>query len=244
MLMITDQTRRVILDGAENVRDLGGYPTNNGKMTRWGKYYRGDSLHRLTITSQKTLYNLGIRTVIDLRFPNEGAYRFVDTVKIDYVNIPLHNPEQLKTEKPTNLVDLYRLILETKQNPIRKIMQLLAAAEDHAVLFHCKAGKDRTGVIAALLLDVAGVPHNIIAEDYALTNRYRTITEEMVNDRPPFMDESQYRSLLQCHPEYMLEFLEYLGRRYQNAAGYLKTIGLHPDEIRMLKQHIVDDQPG
>lgn len=237
-----NDSRHIKFEGTNNLRDLGGYPTRDGKVTKWGKYLRSDSLHNLSVESQQQLYERGIRSVIDLRFPDEGKYKNFDRLPFTYMNVSLLDPATAKSTVPKSLVEMYCNMLETSQEQIYQIMKHFADSGDDTVLFHCKVGKDRTGLIAAFLLDIAGVPRDIIVEDYALTSVYLPITEEAINQRPAHFNVEQYKKMLQCEPEYMLEFLEYLDSHYGNTAGYLKKIGMTEEDMEAIRRHFVVDK--
>jgi len=174
MEMTVHTERRVVqVEGAYNVRDLGGYRTRNGQITRWGVLYRADGLHRLTEESQQALIDKGIRTVIDLRGSREVEQKrnvLRDSDRVRYHNVSLLNPAAPRNAQMNHLGDLYVHLIDHAQVELRRVFSLLAEQNGHAALFHCAAGKDRTGVVAALLLELAGVPHETIAEDYAIVS--------------------------------------------------------------------------
>lgn len=240
--MQVDQSRHIKLEGTNNLRDLGGYPTKDGKITKWGKYFRSDSLHNLSPVHQQHLYEKGIRSVVDLRFSDEGKYQNFEQLPFAYMNVSLLDPATAKTTVPKTLVEMYCNMLVTSKQQIYQIMKHFADSGDDAVLFHCKVGKDRTGLIAAFLLDIAGVPRDVIVEDYALTSVYLPITEEAIKQRPAHFTVEQYTKMLQCEPEYMHEFLKYLDNHHGNAEGYLKEIGMTEQEIETLRDHFVVDK--
>lgn len=235
------RNRRIEIEGASNIRDLGGYFTKDGKRTKWGKYVRSDSLHKLPIKSQNSLREYGVRYVVDLRYPEEGTYQLEEQLNIKYWNVPLHNPAEVKVEKITTLVDLYCRLIDNRQQEIYQIMQHFINTEDKTVLFHCKAGKDRTGIIAALLLDLVGVPKETIIQDYAMTAEARELINELRKARPSYANANEYEALLQCRPEFMEEFLHYLYKNYGNSEQYLQTIGLEKDELEEIKYHFIEE---
>lgn len=222
-----NRNRRIEIQGASNVRDLGGYFTKDGKRTKWGKYVRADSLHQLPIKSQNSLREYGVRYVVDLRYPDEGTYQLEEQLNIQYWNVPLHNPADLKKERINTLVELYCQLIDTRQDKIYQVTQHFVSTDDKTVLFHCKAGKDRTGIVAALLLDLVGVPRETIVQDYAMTSQFNNLLDKLRKARPSYVDSERYEALLQCPPEFMEEFLDYLYENYGNGEDYLKTIGLH-----------------
>jgi protein-tyrosine phosphatase len=238
------QHRRLKISGTYNVRDIGGYPTKDGEFTQWGKYYRADSIHQLPVESRKLLLQKGIDLIVDLRFPHEGAYHFHQELGIKYVNISLHNPVDLRTEKPKSLLELYCNIIDSKQESVYLIFQSFIAEQGKAILFHCKSGKDRTGIIAALLLDLVGVPHEIIVEDYALSATYLLPLLEERRSRLAALHGIKDTTLLESRPETMREFLKYLNKRYASAEGYLKKIGISEMEIELLRKDFIGNGLG
>lgn len=163
------RTRRwETLIGPANARDLGGYATVDGRVTRWGQLWRSDSLHCLDDAGVAELVRGGVRTVLDLRNTHE-AREFPVRVgeHVRYVHMPLRFGEPI-----LSLGSLYRSMVDDYGEDLRAILGQLAEPGALPALFHCAVGKDRTGVVSALLLGVAGVPHATIAEDYALSAGY------------------------------------------------------------------------
>ncbi|MFC4023516.1 tyrosine-protein phosphatase [Oceanobacillus longus] len=237
-----DQRRFVSLIGTLNFRDLGGYPTTDGKYTQWGKYFRSDSIDRLPLESQKALIQKGIGLIIDLRYPHEDPYSFYEELGIKYVNIPFLNPVKIKEEAPKSLLELYCNIIDKNQKSIYQVIQHFIAEKDKAVLFHCAAGKDRTGIFAALLLDLVGVSQQMIAENYALSATYlHPQLEERwrkLSVRYGIVD----KAILDSEPETMLAFLQYINKKYKNTEGYLKEIGIENWEIKLLKKKFIGNE--
>ena len=243
----TDTQRRVALENAHNVREIGGYATASGASTRLGRIFRGDSLHRLSAHDQARLRERGIRTVIDLRRDDEIASApnvFADTQDIAYHHISLFvtRPSVGVREGkfPLSLAEVYRYILETGQAPMHLVMSEILASEG-AVLFHCTAGKDRTGLVAALLLDLAGVDHEDIIRDYALTETYiEPLMHELRENRPAAMPLELYVKLLDAKPEFMRDTLTHLDATYGGGAGYLRALGWRDEDVQRLRDVIVE----
>src|SRR5688572_11475261 len=174
--MSLGETRPRVLgwDGCLNARDLGGYPTRNGQETRWGAIVRSDNLTPLTAAGRQALVAYGVRTVIDLRRPSETAefanpYAEPGPHDVAYANVPFERPAADPDREPDSLAAQYRWMLDTFPGGVAAIVTAIARAPAGGVLIHCMGGKDRTGLIAALLLDLAGVERAVIGEDYALT---------------------------------------------------------------------------
>ena len=174
-------SRWLDVPGAYNVRDLGGYLTTDGKTTRWRAFLRADSLHNLSESTKSALIEYGVRTVIDLRRTNEtvdtpNALADMDDTQYFHLNMIGDTnppgyiappPDEWTTPELTS--DIYRVLLDQRQEVISETLVTLANSKGHTAIYHCAAGTDRTGIISALLLGLAGVPADTIAKDYALS---------------------------------------------------------------------------
>lgn len=173
--METGRDRLVALEGCLNFRDLGGYPAADGRRLRWGLVYRSDSLHALTPRDLARLgADLRIRDVVDLRTPAERAAepsRGLEALSLRHHHLPLYDGTEAGGERPGLALDeIYFLLLRFAHQRVVRVLATLSEAEGPAV-FHCAAGKDRTGIIAATLLGLLGVDDEVIVADYALTSR-------------------------------------------------------------------------
>ncbi len=182
-----DHSRHIQFSGAKNFRDLGGYSTTDGRTVRWGVLYRSDSLHKLTSKDLQKLASLKLSCVFDFRSENEMAHepdRLPGGVKLmllpmlDASTKVWHEQrndmvKNMKTLNPAEFLCATNSELATKFTPeYTRFYQELLESKGSPILFHCAAGKDRTGFAAATLLRILGVPCNIILQDYLLTNRY------------------------------------------------------------------------
>ncbi|WP_436772489.1 tyrosine-protein phosphatase [Yinghuangia sp. YIM S09857] len=182
--------RHVAFDRLHNFRDLGGYPAADGLVVAWGRLYRADSLGKLrgddASADRERFAALGIRTVVDLRYPWEIAKRgrVPEQDGLDYHNLSIeHRPYDQAALGPdvdveTFLVEKYAEVAADGVKEIRGALDVLAAAAGPAV-FHCTSGKDRTGIIGALVLTLLGVDDEVIVADFALTG---LATERLVAD--------------------------------------------------------------
>jgi protein-tyrosine phosphatase len=175
--------RNLGLRGARNFRDLGGYQVLGGARTRWGRVFRSDALI-LEDLDFDTFASLGIRTVYDLRSdqerestpnrlpdPSSHISELVSLMSESAAPPPL---DELIGDGEAFLADVYLHILKRSATSLGRILSGLADETRLPAVFHCAAGKDRTGMVAALLLSVLGVPEQDILDDYELTSRYRT----------------------------------------------------------------------
>jgi protein-tyrosine phosphatase len=235
--------RHVAVAGTFNIRDLGGYASGEGQ-TRWRRLLRADGLHRLDAAGMATLTGEGVRTVIDLRRDHELESHpnpFRDNPDVAYHNVSLF--DALDPAGMTGgdvLLDLYLAALTTRHGPIAQALTLIADASEGIVLFHCTAGKDRTGLIAALMLALAGVETAVIAEDYALTGAMiAPLLETFVADAVARgTDIESFRPLLACDPQTMAATLAFLIDNHGSVEAYLRSIGLSDDTIDRLKARL------
>ena len=245
-----DPKRRLEIEGAHNVRDLGGYRTLDGGCTRWLRFLRADSLHRLSPVAQTALLDYGVRTVIDLRRTSETQTEpnvFARSAVVEYHHLNMIGDEDLgieplpeETEKPRQIAHGYCGYLDKCQVQVERILETLANAGNQAALFHCAAGKDRTGMISALLLGLAGVPKETIAADYGLSARYLVVRYLTYPEADPEIRTWADYQRTSCPPETMLLVLDYLESIYGGVEGYVRTVGLSEDQIGRLRDRTVE----
>jgi protein-tyrosine phosphatase len=233
------------LEGAYNVRDVGGYLTDDGRITRWRRLLRADGMHRLTEEAQRTLLETGLRTIIDLRRPREAENQpnvFATATTLRYRHMPLYQILVGDNDERT-LGEIYRWVVDECQPQIAAVIRLLADPDALPGLVHCTAGKDRTGVIIALLLGAVNVPAETIVADYALSaeNLRGEFTEETrrrvtVAGR----DWEKYQRLLISPEEFMRDLLAHLDARYGGVQQYLRTIGIDGEELAILRDMLTE----
>lgn len=244
--MQLENTRHLPIKGTFNVRDLGGYTTAAG-ATRWRRILRADGLHRLDQEGMEALVAEGVATVVDLRHPGELEIQpnpFSTHGGVRYHNVSLFEALAPRPQPGEDvLLLLYRLALDTRQPAIAEVLTLIADAGPGAVLFHCTAGKDRTGIMAALLLAIAGVEAAIIVQDYALTGEMiGPMVEEIIADAVARgADAKAFRPMLAADPATMAATVAYLNEKYGSATSYLETIGLSADTITRLRHRLTGD---
>lgn len=244
-----ERTRHLEWEGCYNVRDLGGYATQDGGVTRWGAVVRTDNLARLTEAGRASLVDYGVRSIVDLRRPDElmehpNPFAAPGDHDIVYTNVSLIDPARSAPENFTTLANDYTHILDDFAPAMAQIMTVIAQAPAGTVLIHCMAGKDRTGMVAALLLDLAGVPGETIAEDYALTAEYlRPLDEDWLTNGPGDREE-RVSQLARLAPraEVMAEVLSHLGERYGGIEPYLLGAGVAPKDIERIRARLVESE--
>jgi protein-tyrosine phosphatase len=242
--MMNTSPRCLEIEGVYNLRDIGGYATRDGRQTRWQTVFRSDSLHQLTPFGQRSLLATGLRTVIDLRRQDEVDAEpdvLMNSPEVSFVHVPLlQSPASsaaMQAFAPIeNLLDLYRLILNHAQEPMRLVFQQISDSIDNPVLVHCSAGKDRAGLVIALLLDLANVAPETIATDYELTRERLAPYLDQYRQKAATagLDIERHERMLECRADTMLATLEHLYQRYAGTEGYLLNIGLTEKTIDRL----------
>ncbi|MDX1417822.1 MAG: tyrosine-protein phosphatase [Candidatus Promineifilaceae bacterium] len=232
---------------AYNIRDLGGLPLQGGGLTKTRAIIRADILHRLTAQGRQQLLDYGVRTIIDLRKPDEVAREpsavFADpSTAPTYLNIPLqrHNAQvETLMADAASMAELYCLLLDHNQTAVAEIMRAIAAAPPGGVIFHCHAGKDRTGIIAALLLKLAGAEHEAILDDYTASQQRLWPLYEKLAAAAGGEDKvnPHYKPLLD--PQTIAAALAYLRSIYGGVQKYLLGGGLTAAEVDHLRKRLV-----
>ncbi len=174
---VAQPARKLPLSGCVNFRDLGGYRTADGRQIRWRTLFRADGLTRLDADDCAQLADVGLVTVIDLRTVDEVEQRGrfpEDAFEVEYHHLPLTDvlppPEDLQRyDEPIFVTSRYRQLFTEGSPSLARAVEVLAEPGALPAVFHCSAGKDRTGILAALVLGFLGVPHDVIVDDYALS---------------------------------------------------------------------------
>lgn len=232
------------LEGAKNTRDLGGYPTAAGGFTVSGRFLRSDAPHALSAADLDRLVGLGLHTVVDLRSPDEAARKpskLAGAPGLRYLSIPLvddvgaHGATRAEEEGFGSMADLYRALLSRAGDRFAMVFEAFAASEGLS-LFNCAAGKDRTGLVAMLLLDLVGVPGDLIVADYAATAVYMApVFDAQRNDfKSRGIEVPKY--YFDSKPEDMVATLALLWDTYGGAAAYLRANGLGEGALRRVAE--------
>jgi protein-tyrosine phosphatase len=236
--------RRLDWPDCRNTRDLGGLPIPGG-LTRAGILVRSDNLQSLNAAGQGAMVAYGVTTVIDLRSesevatsPSPFASLEPDTQTPIYAHMPLiDDATMLKLGEASNMFDRYLMMLERRPAAFSAIFSTLARTEG-TVVFHCFAGKDRTGMVAAMSLALAGVDVEAIAADYAETDLQMAARyEEWLAAASPEQLQAM-RDDLSCPPQRIVGVLEHLGRRWGGVEGYLQAAGIPPADISQLRSKL------
>ncbi len=234
-----------------NFRDLGGYPTASGQPVRQGVLYRADGLFRLTGEDITRFGELNLRSVLDLRRPDEldSDGRVPHGPSVTYHNVCLQVAPWTAAEvgdegMPRYLADRYAEIVEegARTGAMGTVLRLIADSSRAPVVFHCAAGKDRTGVVAALVLALLEVSDETIAEDYAASrtaeDRYRVWLSVNRPDLKPLTGNNP------APAEAMHSFLTELRARYGSVVDYTEHAGLTATHRTALREHLLERRSG
>ncbi len=252
---MTQHPRRVLSwESCFNVRDVGGYEMPSGGRTRWRSFVRADNLCRLTSDGRASLVAYGVRTVIDLRAPFERridpspfAPAGAGAGEVAYLHLPLLDRDGTEAnvwaavDAAPSVDAMYSLIMERCRTQIGDAISAVAVAPEGGVLVYCHAGKDRTGLIAALVLAVVGVPYATIAKDYALSERclqplYASQLQREGDPEKRVALERQLRSPLNtARAHTMLTLLARLDEHHGGACEYLRGAGVGSSELGHLR---------
>ena len=249
--------RFILLEGGRNFRDVGGYRTADGRTVRRGRFYRSGSLGRLTPAGEARLEQLGIGAIIDLRSTEERASDTNSRLTAagmgywarDYAfsqgNIVarMRNPaNQSPTAARRIMLDAYRNFPREQAPGYRQLFARLASnsgATAAAVVVNCSAGKDRSGLAAALVLTALGVPYSDVRRDFMLSNGapgMNSLAQAMAGVLPP----AAVRPLLGVEPAYLDAAFTQIRRDYGSVNGYLRReLGVGPNEIRQLRARLL-----
>jgi protein-tyrosine phosphatase len=240
-------SRVLEVPGSGNFRDLGGYAMAGGRVRR-RTLMRADALSELTAAGRERLVELGVRTVVDLREPIERELDPDRTAGLGIVKVerPLFE-DRVDVMTVRGLRGLYRELIEVCGDRIATAIGAVAQSGALPGVIHCSAGKDRTGVVCALLLAAIGVGTEDIAADYALT------AETLVG---PIRERVRHRALaagmteqavavaMDSPAELMLETLEFVERAHGGAATYLEAAGIGAERLESLRLALLDPYPA
>lgn len=241
--------RLITFEGVSNFRDLGGYDTEEGGRLRWSRLYRSSNLSGLTEADQQLFEALGIRTVIDLRSAEEQALRpnriRSPLVRTEMMTIPPQVPAHVAAALPDDetgaaacrglLTDIYRSYARNYARVIGNFLRTVSAVGGQPVLFHCSAGKDRTGIMSAILLLALDVPLEKVRTDYLLSR-------EHFRPFPRTYPKMVQAVLDGVEDSYLTAFLEEVGYfRMPRDRLFTDVFGLRDGDRRALKNLLVED---
>jgi protein-tyrosine phosphatase len=243
------ELRRLDLQGPVNFRDLGGYPAADGRTVRRRHLFRSDTLHRLTEADVERVHGLGVTTIIDFRTSHElesSGWGGIELLSAQHLHLPtfdttrplLEDDEILKTL--ISAPDAYMSMLRNGAGAYSAALHHVARSEE-PVVFFCAAGKDRTGVFAALVLGLIGVSDDDIVADYALTGE--VIEKIHALREPTRLPEGRTyelgQDLTNAYPESMSRTIERLNDEWGGWDGYADAIGVDADVVAELRGRLL-----
>jgi protein-tyrosine phosphatase len=240
-------SRHIPLQGAHNFRDLGGYRAGDLEV-RWGRLYRSDALHRLTVDDVTTLRGLGLRWIVDLRPPGEAASTGrgrMAAEPVGYLELSASRDDERRPDTRAGgdeLVERYLSYLDTGGTAFAGALHHMADADHYPMVFHCFFGKDRSGVLAALVLGCLGVDRQAIVDDYALSDiAMGSLLASLAID-PVYRDTIARTppSRLAASATTMDRFLQRIQERYGGAAGWARQAGIPSGEIETLRRLLLE----
>ena len=245
--------RRLLWGGCLNIRDLGGHPTEDGGETRFGRIVRADNVRRLSEEGWHALVGYGVRTVLDLRYVVEREADPPSELPVDVVHLSLFGEYD---EEWWNAIDrraaderdfaaatrlVYTELLERNGRELAGAITAVAAAPPGGVLVHCVGGKDRTGLVSALLLRLAGVRVDDIAADYALSAEYLAPRHERwLAEARDEVDRERARRLAATPAESMQAVLTELDARHGDVGAYLRAGGATGEALARARARLRD----
>ena len=245
--------RRIVMDGPSNFRDLGGYPTLDGSYTRWGQVFRSDGLHELSDADHQIMAGLGITKIFDLR-SHEEVDRAPDRVPdgVTHVHFPMSSDVargrtmlqrildgDLDKFDEDDMASGYLRMLEGFPDYLSQMVAAVGNGE--RILFHCTAGKDRTGITAMVLLGLADVSEPHILDDYEISAQYRAHSTEGTNWFQKVIEEAgrnpdDYRAMWGSPRRAMRKTLDGVGETWGTTADYLRSTGVADETAAAARQ--------
>jgi protein-tyrosine phosphatase len=246
--------RRIEMERVHNFRDLGGYPTSDGGVTKWRTLFRSDGLHRLRGDSDiQIVQDLNLKSVIDLRTKREQQEQGIfplETIDVDFHHVSIvdatwsDSKETPQIDDPVDfLVWGYRDLLAIGPDKFALAIRILSNQANVPAVFHCAAGKDRTGVLAALILSSVGVSDEIICGDYGLTKQ--AIERTIIWAQQHHVEMAQrWTSInpvyLAAEPQAMQVVLNDLVAEHGSVRNYVRSLGVTEEELKELSRLLVE----
>lgn len=250
------RSRDLLWDGLLNVRDLGGHPTEDGGETRYDSIIRADSVRQLSDQGWAALVDYGVQTIIDLRTDDELAADPPAELPVEVLHIPFFETDTSEWKEieaeldaaardapdvPTATREVYLIFLEHFGRNLAVAIRAVANAPEGGVVIHCAGGKDRTGLLTAFLLHLAGVGIDEIASDYALSEeRLRPRHEQWFANAESEEELERMKRMSQTPAESIRGVFAELERRYGSVEGYLRQAGLSDEELDRARARLRD----
>jgi protein-tyrosine phosphatase len=245
--MATD--RDLVWDGCVNVRDLGGHPIEGDGETRFGAVVRADSVRGLSDEGWEALVSYGVRRIVDLRWHEELAEDPPRDLSVDVFHVPLFGDRNEGREIDDLLKNVrdpagrrasfYLECLRRYPGHFAGAIAAVAQAPEGAVVVHCAGGVDRTGLVSAFLLSLAGVAREHVAADYAASEANWASRTAVWIDEAETEDEREFRRFLsRMPPEAMLRVLETVDREHGDVAAYLRSAGVPESDLDRVRARL------
>ncbi len=233
--------KRLPLENIKNARDLGGVPTIDGKVVNWGRFLRTATLDDISMNDIKTLKDYGVESIIDLRregeipFDSESHKNIKENFNFNHISLAPNEEftqEQIQEiiNREVSIGSTYRNLIDNFPK-IKQIMDVFANT-DGITLFHCQEGKDRTGIIAMVLMGIANVARADIIADYEVSAAYLGYVERYDQKEP-------YSVFRITNPYYMKEAYEYIERKYKNFNEYLLYAKVDQETIDKVRDKLI-----
>lgn len=228
------------LENVVNIRDLGGYKTFDGKLTKHRIFYRSGNTDKSSKNDIKKLVEVyNVKTVIDLRNDEEikkSPDKFAEISEVNYINTPIEYSECLEEFKSTDrgLAVLYDYILKEKKRVLKTVFDTIASANEGSILFHCTLGRDRTAMVAMLLLGLVGVNRNDIIQNY-------TVSYDLIKDLDIIKRDLVYygkRKTITL-PEYIESAMDFIKNDYNTFENYLLDCNVSKNNLIKIKNRFI-----
>jgi protein-tyrosine phosphatase len=250
------RSRDLVWDGCLNVRDLGGFRTDDGEETRFGSIVRADSVRQLSDEGWAALVDYGVTTIVDLRSDEERQEDPPYEVPVQVLHVPFMEADEREWKEIEGRIetavsaapdvtaatrDVYLIFLEHFKDNVASGVRAVADAPEGAVLVHCMGGKDRTGLLSAFLLHLAGVDLEQIADDYALSeDRLRPRHEEWFASAESDEERERLQRISQTPAASMVGVFEELERKHGSVEGFLRDSGVTDEELERARARLRD----
>jgi protein-tyrosine phosphatase len=250
------RSRDLVWDGLLNVRDLGGHRTEDGGETRFGSIVRADSVRQLSDEGWEALVDYGVKTVVDLRANEELEADPPAEVPVEVLHVPFMETDRSDWQQVEGELDaavkaapdvaaatrdVYLIFLEHFASNVAAAIRAVANAPEGGVVIHCAGGKDRTGLLTAFLLHLAGVDEEEIAADYALSEeKLRSRHERWLAEAQSEEERERLQRISQTPADSIKGVFEELERRYGSVEGFLRHAGSTDEELARARARLRD----
>jgi protein-tyrosine phosphatase len=237
--VLSERSEALVIDGLVNLRDLGGLPTESGFITKPGRLFRSESPHTLSESGVRALLDIGLGAVVDLRTESERERTPspLEGAGVHTLYAPIFTDDEDYPDHLATAGEVYCWWLRERSHGIALAMRAVADAPSAPILVHCQAGKDRTGVVVALMLRLAGVSIDDIADDYAISGVQ--LAEMLARDRDSAvergMDAVRVERLFTVRRDAMVETMECVDTEHGGTARLLRRIGIDAPSVERLR---------